>query len=452
MRFSELDGKRIGIWGLGRETRSLIDHIARRLPGAEVAVVANDDGPADVRGVLGNDVQTVSGDDIVPALLTCDIVIRSPGVSIYSPSASTVRAAAIPMTTATSLWVSEAPSRPVIGVTGTKGKSTTSLLIAHLARSAGLTVELAGNVGRPALDLLDEPEADLYVLELSSYQLADLHDGPRVAVITNLYSEHLPWHGSYERYRSDKLRIADLPGVEQIVASAGDAEVVAALASAAPPVTWIGEAPGYQVVPEGIVRAGRLVLPREAFPLPGDHNALNLCTALAALEAFGVAEPPMPESVDGFRGLAHRLEVLGERDGLTWVNDSISTTPESTIAGLASFEHVADITLLAGGLDRGQDFGALGAELARRQARLITLRDTGPAIAAAARAAGLPEDLIDDAGTLDRAVGIAAERTPRGGVVLLSPAGASQPHYKDFEQRGDELRTLVSAATVAEAG
>jgi UDP-N-acetylmuramoylalanine--D-glutamate ligase len=458
MRFSELDGKQIGIWGLGRETRSLIDQLGRRLPGASVAVVADDAGAADVVDVLGTGVRVVSGDDIAPALLQCDVVIRSPGVSIYGPAAFAIRAAGVPMTTATSLWMSEHPARPVIGVTGTKGKSTTSLLVAHLARAAGLTVELAGNVGRPALDLLDEPTPDLYVLELSSYQLADLADGPRVAVFTNLYSEHLPWHGTYAAYCRDKLRMAALPGVQRVVASALDAELadgldLALAATLDPaPISWFGRTPGYEVTAAGIERDGRSYLLRDAFPLPGDHNALNVCAALAALEAFGIDEPALPAGIAGFRGLPHRLEVLGDHGGLIWVNDSISTTPESTLAGLSSFSTTENITLLAGGLDRGQDFTALGAELARRKARLITLRDTGPQIAEAARAAGLAGHLIADAGTLERAVELARDATPEGGVVLLSPAGASQPHYVDFERRGDELRALVTGNPVSPRG
>lgn len=452
MRFSELDGARIGVWGIGRETRSLIHQLGQRLPGARIAAVVDDAPiPAEVAAGFGEGVTFASGDGIAEALLACDVVIRSPGVSIYGPAARAVRDAGIPMTTATSLWLAEDPGRNVVGITGTKGKSTTSLLTAHLARAAGLRVELAGNVGRPALDLLDEPPADLYVVELSSYQIADLTQGPRVAVATNLYSEHLPWHGDFATYRADKLRLLALPGVERVVANGRDRGLDAALEAATAPVARFGQPGGYDLTAAGIVDEGRLVLARADFPLPGDHNALNVCAALETLRALGIAEPSLPGALHGFKPLPHRLEVIGERDALRWVNDSISTTPESTVAGLRSFEGAPAITLIAGGLDRGQDFRVLGEELARRDARLVTLRDTGSKIAEAALGAGLPADRILTAESIEEAVDLAREASPAGATILLSPAGASQPHFRDFEARGEAFRRHVGHPAPTEA-
>ncbi len=445
MRFSELDGARVGVWGLGRETRSLIDQLRRRVPGATISAVVDDApiSPEDAAS-FGAETTIASGAGIADALLGCGVVVRSPGVSIYGPAAQALRQAGVPLTTATSLWLAEDPTRNAVAVTGTKGKSTTSLLIAHLARSAGLAVELAGNVGRPALDLLDEPPADLYVVELSSYQIADLASAARVVVVTNLYSEHLPWHGSFEAYRDDKLRLLTLPGVERIVANARDRGLDAALAAAEAPILAFGAPGGYDLTGAGIVDGDRVALARSEFPLPGDHNALNVCAALEALRALGIPEPPLPQALDGFVALPHRLEVIGDHHGLLWVNDSISTTPESTVAGLDSFARSPSITLIAGGLDRGQDFGELGQVLARRQARLVTLRDTGPKIAEAALAAGLAADHVAAATTLEQAVEIARRDSPLGATVLLSPAGASQPHFKDFEARGEAFRQLVA--------
>ncbi|MDO9357142.1 MAG: UDP-N-acetylmuramoyl-L-alanine--D-glutamate ligase [Solirubrobacteraceae bacterium] len=454
MNFSALDGRRIGVWGLGRETLSLIDQLRRRLPAARVTVIV-DDQPVDLaraRDLAGPDVTVASGDDLAAALLTCDVVVRSPGVSIYGPAATAVREAGIPLTTATALWMAEDRARPAIAITGTKGKSTTSLLTAHLARASGLGVELAGNVGRPALDLLDEAPADLYVIELSSYQTADLAQGARVVVLTNLYSEHLPWHGSFEAYFHDKLRLATLPGVETVVASGRDRGLDDALSATTAAVNRFGVPGGYDLTERGIVDGDRLVLARADLPLPGDHNALNVCAALEALRAFGIAEPPLPEALRGFRPLPHRLEVIGESGGLTWVNDSISTTPESTVAGLDSFSGAASLTLIAGGLDRGQDFAGLGRVLAQRAIRLITLRDTGPKLAAAASEAGLPADLIASAATVEEAVAVARRESTSGATVLLSPAGASQPHFKDFEARGEAFREAVLHPSRAGSG
>src|SRR5208282_2576713 len=163
VRFSELDGANIGVWGAGLEIGSFAAQLARRLPGARIAVAAFDAPPAG---------------DVLAALAACDVVVRSPGVSSHRPELRALRQSGVPVTTATALWLSERGGRGVIGVTGTKGKSTTAALAYHLAREAGCDVELAGNIGVPALDLLDR-EPQLAVLELSSYQIADLGAGPQ---------------------------------------------------------------------------------------------------------------------------------------------------------------------------------------------------------------------------------------------------------------------------------
>ena len=212
MRFSELADRRVGVWGVAREAASFARRLAELVPTARLAVVATDE-PADPEAVapfVAAGAAPVHGDAILPALLACDVVVRSPGVSVYRDELTALRAAGVHVGTATGLWLAEPHAAPVVGVTGTKGKSTTATLIAHLLRAAGRDVELAGNVGRPALELLGEPVPDVYVLELSSYQVADLDTGPDLAVLTNLYREHLDWHRSEERYRADKLRIVDL--------------------------------------------------------------------------------------------------------------------------------------------------------------------------------------------------------------------------------------------------
>lgn len=195
MRFSELDGAAVGVWGAGRETRSFAAQLARRLPSARLAVVASDVA-LDQRAresLVAPNARFVAGPQIGRALSECDVVVRSPGVSIYRSEVQELHRRATPVTTATALWLEEHGSERVVGVTGTKGKSTMTALLAHLARAAGSTAALAGNIGVPALDLLDEPEADVTVIELSSYQIADLGMGPEVAVLTNLYPEHVDW-------------------------------------------------------------------------------------------------------------------------------------------------------------------------------------------------------------------------------------------------------------------
>jgi UDP-N-acetylmuramoyl-L-alanine---L-glutamate ligase len=188
-------------------------------------------------------------------------------------------------------------------------------------------------------------------------------------------------------------------------------------------------------------------------PLRGSHNALNLCAALTALAAGGLATPRLPDALRGFRALPHRLEVVAEHERVVWVDDSISTTPESTLAALASFAERA-VVLLAGGQDRGQDYEELGRALAARDAAvLLGLPTTGPRLVAAARRAGVPATRALETTGMEEAVararelaGVAGarERSEQGAVVLLSPAAPSYDTYRDFEERGAHFQALAT--------
>ena len=445
VRFSELDGAKVGVWGAGREIRSFADQLARRLPSARIAVAAFDSPPsADVKAALRSpELRVVTAAGAVAALAECDIVVRSPGVSLYRPELRQVGGAGVPVTTATALWLAEREGRGVVGVTGTKGKSTTAALLFHLARAAGRAVHLAGNIGVPALDLLEQPPTDMAVVELSSYQIADLEVGPEVALVTNLFREHADWHGSEEAYRADKLRIIGLPGVRVGVLNARQAQLSDWPRGGAQVASY-GEPGGWDLVPLGIAFNGEIALPSDELPLRGEHNALNLCGALAALEAFGVTPPPLRETLRDFRGLPHRLETVAERDGILWVDDSISTTPESAVAALASFPD-RDVVLIAGGQDRGQDHEELARAIAARGATVIGVPSTGPRLIAAARRAGVREEHAIEAADMEAAVALARTCAPAGAVVLLSPAAPSYDNYRDFEERGERFRALAGS-------
>ncbi len=427
------------MWGAGREIGSFAEQLARRLPSARIVVAAFDSAPAeDVRDRLrAPAARIVTAADAVAALVDCEVLVRSPGVSIHRPELRALRQAGVPVTTATALWLAERGGEGVIGVTGTKGKSTTAALICHLARAAGRTALLAGNIGAPALDLLDCEPADVTVVELSSYHTADLQTGPQVALVTNVFREHTDWHGSEQAYRADKLRLLRLPGVRVGVLGrdardGGDIEM-----------RRFGVPDGWDVLAGGIALRGELVAASSALPLLGDHNALNLCGALTALEAFGIAPPPLPASLSGFQPLAHRLETVAERDGVLWVDDSISTTPESTLAALASFPG-RDVVLIGGGQDRGQDYAELGRVVAERGASVIGVPSTGPRLLAAAADAGVAPTRALEAAGMREAVELAHTLGHPGAVILLSPAAPSYDNYRDFEERGERFRELAA--------
>ncbi|RKQ84958.1 UDP-N-acetylmuramoylalanine--D-glutamate ligase [Solirubrobacter pauli] len=430
MRFSALDGLTLGVWGAGLETRSFARHVAERLPGARIAVVVLEE-PAEAPE-LTDGARVVDAAGAPEALAGCDVVVRSPGVSIYRPELRGLRT-----TTPTALWMAEREGRDVIGVTATKGKSTTSKLIAHLIAKAGVDVRLGGNIGAPALDLLDDDA--LAVIELSSYQIADLEAGPETAVVGNVYAEHVNWHGSVDAYRADKLRLLALPGVRRCVLNATAPLVMAAPRGAAELRTF-GSSPGWHVAEDGSVVRGDVVV--RALPLIGRHNALNVCGALTALEAVGLSVDDPEAALADFVGLDHRLQVVHEAGGVRWVDDSISTEPEAAKFAVESFPE-ADVVLIGGGFEREQDYGALGVALAARGAHVLGLPDTGSRLVEAVRAAGGDARMVAD---LPAAVAAARGLARPGTVVLLSPAAPSFNTHRNFAARGDHFAELARAA------
>lgn len=439
MRFSELEGLRVGIWGLGREGLATARAIEGRLPGTRPLLVDEGASPPGLE---------VSSD---PAdLLACDVVVRAPGISRYRPEAVRLADAGVRLTTGTNLWFAEHPDALTIGVTGTKGKSTTSALIAHLATAQGLRVRLAGNIGTPLVDLLDEPPGavDLWVLELSSFQTSDLDASPRVGVLLNLYREHTDWHGTQERYWDDKLALfAHRPDMRSVVNAADPA--IRARAGVFPHPVWFRAPEGFDVAPSGITRAGRPHLARAAIPLAGDHNLDNVCAALAALEAAGVEVADPAAALAGFRPLAHRFEPLGEAGGVLYVNDSIATIPEATVAAARALEPRPTV-LLVGGRDRAQDYAPLADHLGAGSAvvGVVGMPANGAAILARLGDTPVAREMADD---LPDAVRRARAMVPPGGAVLLSPGAPSGDDFADFQVRGDAFRALVAEFGVARA-
>lgn len=439
MRFSELDGLAIGVWGLGREIRSFAAQVSARLPGARIAVVVSEDPSEDAEAVIGARARVVGRRDAIAALTSCDVLVRSPGVSIYRQELRALARGGLPITTATSLWLAERRGVRVIGITGTKGKSTTATLVHRLLCGAGYRGELAGNIGRPALDLLDTRDDHWAVVELSSYQTADLVNGPEIAALINLYKEHTDWHGDHATYCRDKTRLLTLPGVRACIQAA---ELDVACAGAA---SWrFGTPDGWHVTPKGVAHPDGAFIATDALPLRGRHNAVNLCAALTILEAAGLERPAdLAGALATARALPHRLELVGEHRGLEWFDDSISTTPESAIAAIEAFPD-RPVVLIAGGQDRAQDYARLGRVVAQRGAVVIGVPSTGNRVVAAARAAGVGRNRAVLVTDLVAAVQRARELAPPGAVILLSPAAPSYDTYRNFEERGAHFAALAA--------
>jgi UDP-N-acetylmuramoyl-L-alanine---L-glutamate ligase len=436
MRIAELAGQRVAIWGFGREGRAAIRALRARVPGLSLALYCSEAEAADAQA-FDAALRVFAHEPDAVALSAYDVVIKSPGISAYKPAVITAQAQGTRFTSGTALWFAENPQARVIAVTGTKGKSTTTALIAHLARALGIRTALAGNIGLPLLELLDQ-QADLWAVELSSFQTGDA-GALDLAVITSLYEEHLDWHGSRERYVADKLKLAD--AARQLLVNAEQPSLLEKTAAHANRKLF-GNADGWHVA-NGFIRRGETdVFALEQLPVPGYHNALNACAALAALELMGFDAIAAAPALTGFRALPHRLQPLGERDGLSWINDSISTTPLATIAALDSLLG-REVTVIVGGHDRGLDWSPFVQSVAKRSAlRVVTQGANGPRIAAAMRAAKIDVPL-GDVDKLTDAIDMARIVTPQGGVVLLSPGAPSFDQFHDYAERGRRFAEMA---------
>ena len=422
---------RAAVFGYGVEGRSTLRWL-RRLGCLHVRVISSA-RPDD----LDDEAPWIAESDPDAALSGLDVLIKSPGIPPSHPLLQAAAARAVPTTSATVLFVERARDAglAVIGVTGSKGKSTTATLIHKTLEAASIPTVLVGNIGRSALDVVEDVVSNrpVIVFEMSSYQTHDLTVGPSVAVITRLFPEHLDWHGGVEPYYAAKLRVASTQRPDDVtIWNATDPEIA-------------------RRVPLGPARHVAYGLPPARFSpahmlLRGPHNRLNAAAALRAAEIFGALPSHLESVLATFAGLPHRLEDLGVHGGLRWINDSISTAPEAAVAALEAFGgEVA--TYIGGGTDRGFDFAPLARELVGRAIpNVILLPPGGPTILTALAAldprAAARARVVS---TLAEAVALAARLAPRGSTVLFSPASPSYGAYRNFEERGDTFRESVQA-------
>ncbi|WP_109124266.1 UDP-N-acetylmuramoyl-L-alanine--D-glutamate ligase [Dyella sp. C11] len=434
MRIADLAAQRVAIWGFGREGKAAITAVRSRLPGLPLSLFCSE---AEVAAAQAFDASLVvqGCEPDATALSAFDVVVKSPGISAYKPALLAARDAGVRVTSGTALWFAENPAARVVAITGTKGKSTTTAMLAHLARSLGVRTALAGNIGMPLLELLDQ-HADLWAIELSSFQTGEA--GPlELGVITSLYEEHLDWHGSRERYIEDKLKLADVSA--KLLVSAAQPSLLQRTARHPDRFTF-GTAGGWHVAGGHIRRGAQAVFDIAQLRAPGEHNALNACAALMALETMGFDTLEAAPSLATFRPLPHRLQPLGEHGGFHWINDSISTTPQATLAALASLSGRA-VTVIVGGHDRGLDWKDFVDEMkAHRPHAIVAQGANGPRIAQALREAGVA---VEEADKLDAAVKRARELTPAGGSILLSPGAPSFDQFHDYADRGRHFADMA---------
>ncbi|MEZ5758717.1 MAG: UDP-N-acetylmuramoyl-L-alanine--D-glutamate ligase [Emcibacteraceae bacterium] len=422
MILSELQNKRIALWGMGREGKATLDFLRRELPEQKYIIINRDPWEGDET--------YIPEAELIDHLDQFDVVIKSPGISYYHDMVGKMFDRGITVTSATNIWFSLPKHGKVIAITGSNGKSTTSALTHHILKKLGYNAALGGNIGTPLLSL--PLDADYYVVELSSYQTCDLKHAPDIAVLLNLFPEHIQWHRSHENYYRDKSNLLRL-GAKVNIANAHEPR----LADTKNKLTFNDRSKIHfenRIIYNGDMPVGGA----DKFPLLGDHNLENLCAALTILKALGLVITECLKASYSFQGLKHRLQVIGPIEGRMYVNDSISTDPEATIAALKAFPQ-KDITVILGGEDRQQDYEALCTLIDENDhIKAICVYETGPRIFEQ-----LKTSHKFKAGTLEEAVTLARDITPVGGYIVLSPASPSYDAFRDFEERGDLFLELA---------
>ena len=442
MRFSDLEKASVGILGIGREGQAVWRQIRHRYPEKPLTLFAESKADEGFFKGINPAIDTCHfGAFDVEKLKQFDVLVRSAGISPYRDELQRLQAMGVQFTTASNLWFAENPAAKTICITGTKGKSTTAALTAHLLKQAGIKTTLAGNIGRPMLDC-ENGDTDWWVIELSSYQLADLEAKPDISLLLNLSEEHVDWHGGAQQYETDKLRLADLAKDGHLVLNGADPKLVNKVGHY-PGVKWFNRDGAWRVGEGGVVGVtGELVAAPSG--LPGQHNMQNLAAALTAIDLAGAQIPCLDDALSSFMGLPHRLQFIGKRAGVRFVDDSISTTPVSVTAALQTLGHQNTVVLL-GGMDRGLDWAGFARQLVDQTPyAIITLPDNGPKIMDTLEKAGIaPAGGLHHAARLSDAVALARKLAPKNGCILLSPGAPSFPHFRDFEDRGNQFKKLA---------
>ena len=403
MKLANLEHKRILIAGFGIEGMATKTFLETQVPTARISTT-----------------DVSNGAEYLSQQAEYDVVIKTPGIP--------ARDLTVSYTTATNIFFANLPTTiQTIGVTGSKGKSTTASLIHHILEDSGKPVKLVGNIGTPLLSAFDPLDSKtLYVIELSSYQLADIEYSPHISVIVSLFPEHIPYHGSVKKYYQAKKNIL-------MNTSPKDYYVYNPLYPRL--FHWAKECKA-QAIPY------QATIPQTSSRLIGLHNADNIRAAYTVSQLFHIVDTVFTSSVATFQPLPHRLETIGTYQGITFIDDAISTTPESTIAALNAISDVA--TIFLGGEDRGYNFSKLIELLYEKQVEnIVVFPDSGNRIAEELHIKYPNIFNIYHTQDMQSAVAYAFEHTPTGSVCLLSSASPSYSLWKNFQEKGNQFQACI---------
>ena len=361
-------------------------------------------------------------------------MVKSPGISRYGEQCRALVAAGVRVVGGLGVWLNGTDRDRVACITGTKGKSTTTVVAAHLARGLGVRAGIGGNIGVAPWDPGVDQDVDLWLVETSSHQAMDVELGPVVVAVTSLGADHLDWHHGLANYVRDKLALCTRPGVRTVLADGGSEALRERADLLGPHVEW--------------VPADADTRWATGLALLGEHNLHNAEVARRVLAALGVDTGEVRAAAQGFSGLPSRLRLIASHDGVDFVDDSLSTTVLPTLAAVAAFPG-RRIALILGGHDRGVDYEPLAVGLATRpDLAAFTVPASGPRIGAALRRVG-----VASSDHLDLAHAVAAARTwcAGGGVVLLAPAAPSFGAYRDYADRSADFARLAAVGVPSSA-
>lgn len=426
MKITELNGKNVCFIGYAREGQAMQEALKRYAPNAKLTFADRNES-AKVEGAAAQ-----LGEGYLDNLDRFDVVIRSMGIPDkpeFEPLGAKVTNSAVIFFDS----IADSGVR-VIGVTGTKGKSTTSNLIYHALKPASPNIFLMGNIGIPMISFLDKAKpGTTFVIELSSYMLEYLRRSPHIAVVTSFFVEHLDRHGSVEKYWGAKKNIALHQKRDDAIFYSADYPQCKEIADASPALTKVA------------FTAQDFPLPITQTKLKGEHNRSNLAAALKVAAYCGVDPRQAIEILKNTEGLPYRLYSLGTHHSIEWVEDSLATAPEATLFALEALGNGID-TLITGGMDRGgYDFSALGKKIASSSIRNVVLfPDTGQQIKHAIEAAK-PKVAKNYLETSDmrQAVRFAREHTKKGAICLLSSASPSYNVFKDYEDKAAQFAKAI---------
>ena len=435
--------KRAMIIGLGKTGLSCARFLSAN--GYAVAVTDSRDAPPALEQIREElpDAAIFVGGFSDAALAHADLVVVSPGIPPHDPFVSRVRESGVEMVGDIELFARVA-TKPVVAITGSNGKSTVATLFARMAETAGRRVGLGGNLGKPALELLDDDNLDMYVLELSSFQLESTASlQPAASVILNITPDHIDWHGDMNAYAGAKGRVFENAAV--CVYNRDDAWSRRLAEDRDNAVSFGFDAPEREIdmgiceedSEDWLCRGSEVLISSSEMHLSGSHNHANALACLALGYAVGLPKLPMLDALRRFTGLPHRMEWVAERDGVIYINDSKGTNVGATEAAILGVSR--PLVLIAGGEGKGQDFAPLAAAMRGRVHHLVLLGRSADAIAAIAD----PGIRVTHAASMEDAVAAAAAAAKPGDMVLLSPACSSLDMFSNYEARGEAFTRAV---------